>query len=171
MSEKDFDENFSSPWVEIKDSKIHGKGVFAKKDIPKGTQVIEYVGENITKKESDKRADIVLESSKKDKTKGAVYIFELNKKFDIDGNVSWNQARYINHSCDSNCESEDEDGHIWVTAMRDIKQGEEISYNYGYDLDDYEDHHCKCGSKNCAGFIIAEKYVKRLKKKLSPKTL
>ncbi len=81
----------------------------------------------------------------------------MNKKFDIDGNVSWNPARLINHSCDPNCETEGDDDHIWIEAMRDIKKGEELSYDYCFDVDDYEEHPCKCGSKNCCGFIVDEK--------------
>ena len=157
----------TSPYIVVKNSSIHNKGVFAKKDIPKGTRIIEYVGEKITKAESDRRADKVLEASKKDTTKGAVYIFELNKRYDIDGNVSWNTAGLINHSCDPNCEAEGARGHIWITAIRDIKKGEELSYNYGYDIEDFGDHPCKCGSKKCVGYILAEDQWPKLKRILA----
>lgn len=153
-----------SPYIIVKSSGIHNKGVFAKKNIKKGTKIIEYVGEIITKKESDSRAQTQLEKNKKNKTHGAVYIFELNKRYDIDGNVPWNKAKYINHSCDPNAETEDINGHIWIIAIKDIKKGEEITYNYGYDLEDYKDHPCKCKSKNCVGYIVAEKHWKKLKK-------
>jgi len=154
-------------WIVVKESKIHGKGVFAKKKIPKGTKVIEYVGEKITKKEAEKRADRQVELAMGNGEVGAVYIFELNKRYDIDGNVEWNPAKWINHSCDPNCEAEIEDGHIWITSIRDIEKGEEITYNYGYDIDNYKDHPCRCGSKNCVGYILDKKYWKRLKKKLN----
>ena len=147
-----------SEYVVVRNSKIHNKGVFAKKDIPKGTRVIEYVGEKITKAEAQKRAEKQLEKSKNHTADGGVYIFELNKKYDIDGKVSWNPAQFINHSCNPNAEAEIERGHIWIIAIKDIKKGDEISYNYGYDFDEYKDHPCKCGSKNCVGYIVAEKH-------------
>lgn len=152
-------------YVVVKKSNVHNKGVFAKVDIPKGTKIIEYIGRKITKKESDILADKVLDASKKNPEKGAVYIFELNDKYDIDGNVSWNPARFINHSCNPNCETTNYAGkHIWIEALRNIKKSEELSYNYGYSLDDYKEHPCKCGSKNCIGYILAEKYWKKIKK-------
>ena len=155
----------TSPYILIRKSRIHSAGIFAKKNIPKGTRIIEYVGEKITKAESDRRADIPLEKNKKNSTYGAVYIFILNKRDDIDGNVTYNTARFINHSCDSNCETEIIHGHIWVIAIRDIKRGEELAYNYNYDIEDYEDHKCHCGSKRCVGYIIDEDHWPRLKRK------
>lgn len=155
-----------SEWFEVRESKIHGKGIFAAKDIPKGTKVIEYVGEKITKEEAEIRADVQLERAEKDND-GAVYIFELDDNYDIDGNVEWNTARLINHSCNPNCETLDEGEFIWIISIRDIKKGEEISYNYNYDFDSYKDHPCKCGSENCVGFILNDKYWGKLKKKTS----
>lgn len=155
-----------SEYVEVRESKIHGKGVFAAKDIPKGTDIIEYVGMLVTKKESDDIADEQIEKAGKDENEGAVYLFELNKKYDVNGNVSWNTARLINHSCEPNCETEGDDNHIFIQAMRDIKKGEELSYNYGYDLDNWQDHPCKCSSKDCKGFIVDEKYWDKLDEEL-----
>ena len=149
----------------INKSNIHNTGVFAKKDISKGTKIIEYVGEIISKKEADKRAEEQLKKSNNHTSDGGVYIFELNKKYDIDGNVPWNKAKSINHSCDPNAETEDIQGHIWILALKDIKKGEEITYNYGYNFKDYQEHPCNCGSKNCAGYILAEKHWKKLKNK------
>jgi SET domain-containing protein len=154
----------TSKYIELRNSKIHGIGIFARRNIPKGTKIIEYVGRLISKKESEELAEKQLEFSLSNKQKGAVYIFELNKKFDIDGNVFWNTARFINHSCSPNCETEDDDRHIWILALRDIKKGEELSYNYGYDLEDYKEHICKCGSKNCLGYIIGDKFRKKFLK-------
>ena len=159
----------TSPYVVVRHSKIHGNGVFAKKDIPKGAKVIEYVGEKVTKKESDKRADDVIERASHKAGEGLVYMFELNKRYDIDGNVSWNTARFINHSCDPNCETDIENDRIWITAIKDIKKGEELSYDYGYDFEHYEDHPCKCGSKNCVGFILSQDDWPKLKKSLAMK--
>jgi len=156
-----------SEYIEVNKSSIHSTGVFATKDIHKRTKVIEYVGEKITKEESEKRADEVLNNHKKNKNNGAVYIFELNKKYDIDGNVPYNLAKYINHSCNPNCETEIIKGHIWIIAIKDIKKGEELTYDYGYDLEDYKEHPCHCKSKNCVGYIIAEEHKNKLKKLLN----
>jgi SET domain-containing protein len=155
--------------IVVRQSKVHGTGVFAACDIKKGEKVIEYVGDIVTKAESDKIADEQLEKSEGHSKEGGVYIFELNKKYDINGNVSWNPARFINHSCDPNCETEGDDWHIWIEAMRDIKKGEELSYDYCYDIDNWEEHPCKCGAKNCVGYIVNEKLRGKLKEKVKKK--
>jgi hypothetical protein len=158
-----------SPYIKIRNSKIHSTGLFAKKDITKGTRIIEYVGEKVTKAESDRRADVPLGKNKKNGAYGAVYIFILNKRHDIDGNVTYNTARFINHSCDPNCETEIIRGHIWVIAIRDIKKGEELAYNYNYDIDSYKDHKCRCRSRRCVGYILDEDHWPRLKKRKKAK--
>ncbi len=145
-----------SPYITVKKSSIHNKGVFARKDIPKGTRIIEYVGEKVTKAEGNRRQWASMDKSRKNSRNGAVYIFELNKKTDIDGGVRWNTARLINHSCDPNCETKITRGRIWIVAIKDIKKGEEISYNYNYDLDDFIEHPCRCRSRNCVGYILNE---------------
>ena len=80
-----------------KKSSLHGSGLFAESDIKKGEQVIEYIGDKVTKKEGDKRADKQIKKAQKNKSNGMVYVFELNKKYDIDGGVIRNYARFINH--------------------------------------------------------------------------
>jgi len=152
-------------YIVVKNSNIHNKGVFAKKDIKKGTRVIEYVGKKITKKQAEEIIQKQYEKAEKNKKKGDNYIFELNKKYDLDGNVRWNPARFINHSCDPNCEVENIEGHIWIIAIKNIKKNEEITFNYGFDEKDYEDFPCRCGSKNCIGYILAKEHWKKLKKK------
>ena len=154
----------SSEFIREKKSGIHNTGVFASKFIPRGTRIIEYVGERISKEESERRADVVLNHSKKFKEFGSVYIFELNKKFDIDGNVPYNTARFINHSCSPNCESEIIEGGVWIIALRDILEGEELTYNYGYDIDNFDEHPCFCGSPNCVGYIAVDDKWGKLKK-------
>ena len=86
-----------------------------------------------------------------------MYIFELNKRYDIDGSPKYNKARYINHSCNPNCEVEIKNGRIWIVSIKKIKKGVELSYDYGYEFDeeDYSDHICKCGSKKCIGYVIS----------------
>ncbi|MGV8169457.1 MAG: SET domain-containing protein [Candidatus Nanoarchaeia archaeon] len=157
-------------FIIIQESEIHNKGVFAAKDIKAGTKIIEYIGDKISKEESDRRADEQLERAKNNpEEEGHVYIFELDEEYDIDGNVPYNDAKWINHSCDPNCEVDIADGHIWIIAKKDIKKGEELSYNYCYDPDDFEDSPCRCGSKNCIGYIVAEEHWPEVRKKLEEK--
>lgn len=151
----------------VKKSKIHGKGVFAVKNIKKGTKIIEYLGEKISKEEGSMRAQLSFKQSKKNKDKGATYIFELNKKYDIDGNVPRNKARFINHSCSPNCKIEIIKDHIWIISKRDIKKGEELNYNYCYSIEDCLNHPCKCRNKNCVGYIVDPYEKKELLRRLS----
>tara|TARA_Y100000310_G_C20694125_1_gene824257 strand:- start:3204 stop:3647 length:444 start_codon:yes stop_codon:yes gene_type:complete len=139
----------SNEWMIVKSSKVHGKGGFAKKDIPKDTYIIEYVGKKITNKEADK-------ISEKECSKGIVYLFGLNKRYTLDGDTPTNIAKYINHSCNPNAESLNDNGRIWITALKDIKKGEEINYDYCLETDDIEDHPCKCGEKNCKKYIVTK---------------
>ena len=146
-------------------SKIHGNGLFVKINIKKGKRIIEYIGDKVTKKEGDRRADIQLQKSKQNKNNGKVYVFELNKQYDIDGDIKANHAKLINHSCDPNCEVEIVNNHIWISAIRNIKKNEELNYNYGYSYDtDYIDHSCKCGSSRCIGYILDEDEWPKVKK-------
>ena len=146
-------------------SKVHGIGLFAKKDISKKTKIIEYVGAKVTKKEGDRRADKQISRAIKNKNNGMVYVFELNSRFDIDGSYKYNTARYINHSCDPNCEVTGFGLKIWVYAIKNIKRGEELSYDYGFSFDkDFKDYPCKCGSKNCVGYIVKSESRWRIKK-------
>lgn len=143
--------------VEVKSSAIHGRGLFVRADIPAGARVIEYVGEKITKQESLSRCIANNE-----------YIFALNDTCDLDGNVSWNPARFANHSCAPNCVAELDDERIWIVAIRDLQAGEEITFNYGYDLDEYRDHPCRCGAPGCVGYIVAEEFHPQLRRQAAP---
>lgn len=147
-------------WV-VRGSTIHNRGIFARIDVPKDVPIIEYVGEKITKAESTRRGVALGEKAKK--TGGAaVYIFTLNSRYDLDGGYPGNPARLINHSCDPNCEAYIMKGRIWIYSLREIQKGEELTYNYGFDLDTWEDHPCRCGKANCVGYILDKKYWKRL---------
>jgi SET domain-containing protein len=143
----------TSPWARRGRSSIHGRGMYATTFIPKGTRIIEYVGERITKVESDRRDDERIARQKRGED-GCVYIFELNKRHDLDGDVSWNTARLINHSCGPNCEPQGIRGRIWIVAIRDIPAGEELTYDYGFDFQNWEDHPCRCGLPDCFGYIV-----------------
>ena len=158
----------NSKYITVKKSKIHSTGVYAKTNIRKGTKIIEYVGKIVSKKESEKIAHERLKKYKNNKDEeAAVYLFELDEKHDIDGDVPWNTAKYINHSCDPNAETQNINGHIWIIAIKNIKKGEEITYDYGYDLEDFHEHPCWCGSKNCVGYIVGQEHIPKLKKILS----
>ncbi len=157
----------------VKISKVHGHGVFASKNIPKNKKIIQYIGEKVSRAEGNKRSEKRIKKYLDSKKTGSVYIFELNNKFDIDGSPKYNKARYINHSCNPNCEVDIVNGEIWISSIKKIKKDEELSYDYGYsfDKDDYRDHICKCGSKNCIGYIISsdewKKYLNHIKKIIS----
>ena len=141
----------------IKKSKIDKNGLYANQDIKQGTRIIEYKGKIITNRQSE-------EDSKFDNEK-AIYLFNINKKYDLDGDFKFNTARLINHSCDPNCEVFGSGLKVWVYAMKNIKKGEELSYDYGFNYDkDYKNFPCKCGSKKCAGYIVREGSRWRIKK-------
>ena len=159
----------TSKWVAVRSSGIHNKGLFAIRDIPEDTKIIEYIGEKIIKAESERRANLQDERGR-ETGEGTVYMFTLNDRYDIDGNVSYNAARYANHSCDPNAHTDVKKGRVWLYASRDIKKGEEILYDYGFELDSWEDYPCLCGSKRCVGYIVAEEYRPKLKRKLKAKT-
>jgi SET domain-containing protein len=94
---------------------------------------------------------------------GNEFIFSVNEEYDLDGNIPTNLARFINHSCAPNCEAHVEAGEVWMMALRDIQLGEEITFNYGYDLEDYRDHPCSCGGASCVGYIVGEQFFERLR--------
>lgn len=145
----------TSPYAVARKSKVHGKGLFAKKDIRSGTKVIEYVGNKLKSQKWEN-----------DEDRDTIYVFQLNRKYDIDGDVSWNTARYINHSCDPNCEVDIIKDRIWIIAIKGIKKNQEITYNYGFDLEDWQEHPCKCGTKNCVGYIVDDHYWPKLHRKI-----
>lgn len=155
-----------SRWVRRRRSAIHGSGLIAARFIPAGTRIIEYVGERITKAEADRREAVRL-AQRASGRDGCVYVFELNKRHDIDGDVSWNPARLINHSCAANCEPEVIRGHIWIIALRDIAAGEELGYDYGFDFTDWREHPCLCGTAACAGFIVKKSQRWRVRRLLA----
>jgi uncharacterized protein len=140
-------------WLRFGHSPIHGFGAFARRDLPKGARLIEYVGQKIDKQESLRRCE-----------ENNEYIFTLNEQEDLDGNVEWNPARFINHSCAPNCDAELEEGRIWIVASRAIRAGEEIALNYGFDLEDYRKYPCRCGAPGCVGFIVAEEFFEHVRR-------
>lgn len=159
-------ERAQSDLCEVRNSEIHGRGVYSTQFIPKDEKIIEYIGEIIDKEESDQRGNAQHEHAQKTGD-AAVYIFTLSKKYDLDGNVPWNIARLINHSCEPNCEAWIDDDRIFIHALRDIERGEELCFDYGFDIDCFEEHPCLCGTDNCVGYIVSQDQWPELEKKLA----
>lgn len=146
----------------VRGSSIHGSGLYARTKIPKGTRFLEYIGEKISKKESAQRSLALAEKARQ--TGGAsVYIFNLNQKQDLDGDRPDNLARLINHSCNPNCEAVQSRGRIWMVALKTIREGAELTFNYGFELAQWAGNPCRCGAKECVGAIVARKYWRRLR--------
>jgi uncharacterized protein len=144
-------------YFELRRSSIQGRGAFATRPIKRGTRIIEYTGERISPEEADRRYD--------DGGMGRhhTFLFSVDSKICIDAAVNGNDARFINHSCDPNCEAVDERKRIYIEAIRDIAEGEELVYDYQYERDGTEDdkwekiYVCKCGAATCRGTILAPK--------------
>jgi len=152
-------------WCAPRESAIHAQGLFARKAIPGGTRILEYRGERIGKEESERRAT-QWEQQARQRAAGLVYIFELDDEWDLDGNREDNLARLINHSCDENCEAVNEDGRIWIFARRAIAEGEELTFDYAYDIEHFLDHPCRCGADNCCGYIVRKDLRRKLRRLL-----
>src|SRR5687768_15918412 len=106
-------------WAFAADSKIHGKGLFARIDIPEGIEIVKYDGPRVPFREGRAMAEA-----------GNVYVFQVTRKEFVDGSVAWNLARSANHSCGPNAQAISIDGEIWLRALRPIARGEEITYDY-----------------------------------------
>jgi len=146
----------------IKKSNIDrkGRGLYAAKDIKEGTRIIDYVGKIITIKQT--------EESEKFNNSKPIYLFNLNNRYDLDGDVSWNTARLINHSCSNNCDYNGVGLKLWVVTIKNIKKGEELTCDYGFGYDEnFKQFRCKCGSKNCCGYILRAESRWRINKKFS----
>jgi SET domain-containing protein len=141
-------------WLVVRRSKVHGNGCFARRDIPKGTRIIEYLGERMSHKEADRRY------ANEDAGNNHTFLFIADRRTVIDATVGGNEARWINHSCDGNCESEIEKSRVFIDARRDIARGEELGYDYqiGRDKSDPpnvdEIYACRCGSPKCRGSML-----------------
>ena len=137
-----------------------GRGLYAARDIKEGTKIIDYLGKLITKKQTE-------ESDKYDNGK-PIYLFTINKRYDLDGDFPWNTAGLINHSCDPNAKYDGIGHKIWITAIKKIKKGEEITCDYGFGFDkDYKQFPCNCNSINCCGYIVQEVSRWRINKKFA----
>ena len=142
---------------EVRTSPIQGRGAFAIRHIPAGTRLVEYAGERLTPREADERYPDVPEE------RHHTFLFAIDDDVVIDAAVNGNEARWINHSCDPNCDAVVEDKRIWIESIRDIQPGEELAYDYAYVL---EERHtpaakrrfpCNCGADVCRGTLLTSK--------------
>jgi SET domain-containing protein len=150
------------PAFRVERSSVHGNGVFARRDITPGERIVEYGGREITWDEAQVRAE------EQGGPHNHTFFFSLANGNVIDGGDHGNEARFINHSCEPNCEAiEEEDGRIFIYALYDIKQDEELNYSYPLI---YDGRHtpaikrafaCRCGALNCTGTMLAPKPRKR----------
>ena len=146
-----------APAFEIRPSRVQGLGAFATRPITSGIRLIEYAGERLTPEQADARYPDV------EGERHHTYLFAIDDDVVIDAAVGGNDARFINHSCDPNCDAVIEDGRIWIETIRDVAPGEELAYDYAYVLDERHTpaakrrFPCTCGSARCRGTILAKK--------------
>ncbi|HEU4485479.1 MAG TPA: SET domain-containing protein-lysine N-methyltransferase [Povalibacter sp.] len=163
----------TSPLVEARNSPIHGKGVYAVAPIKKGTRIIEYLGERISHSEADDRYEV------KGEDDGHTFLFIASNRTVIDAGVNGNDARFINHHCNPNCETVIENSRVFIDAIRNIKPGEELGYDYQLTWESTDDpeelalYACRCGAKKCRGTMLdrepLDKKKQTKKKKASGK--
>lgn len=140
--------------IEVRHSPIHGYGVFALRRIRKGTRIIEYLGERISHEVADAR------HGDKAADDNHTFLFTVDSRTVIDGGAGGNEARYINHACDPNCESALAQRRVFIEAVRTIQEGDELSYDYRIqrDPDDPPDvdevFACRCGAAGCRGSML-----------------
>ena len=150
-------------YFELRQSPIQGTGAFAVRKIRKGTRIVEYTGERISHEEASRRYND--EAMKRHHT----FLFTLDEKICIDGKRKGNEAAFINHSCEPNCEAVIDDDRIFIEALQTIQPGEELFYDYSYELDqepdeeDFARYRCRCGTKSCRGSILKMKLKKKRK--------
>jgi SET domain-containing protein len=151
------------PLVRVRRSNVHGMGVFATRAIRQGKRIIEYRGERISHAQADRRYD------DKDESDNHTFLFIVDRKTVIDAGVDGNDARFINHSCDPNCESVTQARRVFIKAIRDIAAGDELAYDYQIQRDDDDPANidavfaCRCGVKSCRGTMLwpAQRAVKK----------
>lgn len=154
----------SQPYHTVRNSKIHGRGVFAKRPIRKGIRIIEYTGPIVTTKEADKIG------VQNENGHSHTMLFEIDKDRVINGNEG-GDARFLNHGCDPNCETVQDGDRIFIEALRSIKQGEELCYDYHLQVPgkitdkERKEYACFCGSPICRGTQIAPELLAKQAKK------
>ena len=140
--------------IEVRNSRVHGLGVFALRRIRKGTRVVEYLGERISHPEADRRYD------EKDANDNHTFLFIVDGRTVIDAGTDGNAARFINHTCDPNCESVTQKRRVFIEAIRTIERGEELAYDYQIERDAEDPPNidkifaCRCGAPACRGTML-----------------
>jgi SET domain-containing protein len=135
--------------IEVRESGVHGHGVYAMESIPKSTRIIEYTGQRVS-----------WEGAPNDENDPHTFNFGLDNGEVINPQIGGNDARWINHSCDPNCEAIEEDDRIFIDALRDIQAGEELFYDYALEIDEpiteesKKKFACHCHSPNCSGTML-----------------
>ncbi|WKB50913.1 SET domain-containing protein [Eleftheria terrae] len=143
--------------TQVRRSGVHGKGVYALTAFKKGETIIEYRGEVITWEEALRR------HPHDPNDPHHTFYFHIDDEHVIDGKYKGNSARWINHHCDPNCEADEVEGRVFVKALRNIKPGEELFYDYGLVIDARytaklkKEYECRCGSSKCRGTMLAPK--------------
>lgn len=158
-----------SPLVKARNSAIHGTGVYAIAPIKKGTRIIEYLGDRISHAEADRRYE------QKGDDDGHTFLFIASSRTVIDAGVGGNAARFINHSCNPNCETAIVEiggrNRVFIDAIRHIKPGEELGYDYQLTWESTDDpqelalYACRCGAKKCRGTMLDKQPLDKPKKK------
>jgi len=144
-------------WHTVRRSRLHGTGVFARRAIPAGTRILEYTGKRISNEEADRRHPVNPDDP------CHTFFFSLSSGQIIDGGDKGNDARWINHCCEPNCETQEsrQGKRVFVVALRDIARGEELTYDYGLVIDEVltdtlkRDYACLCGVPSCRGTMLA----------------
>ena len=145
------------PRVAVRRSPVHGRGVFAVTAIAKGARILEYTGERMSHAEADRRYGDLHENS------SHTMLFAANDKVVIDATKRGGPARWINHSCAPNCEANEEDGRVFIDAIRVIKPGQELAYDYNLVLEERHtpklkrEHPCHCGARKCRHTLLGSK--------------
>ena len=161
-----------TPLFEVRHSRIHGYGVFALRRIRKGTTIIEYLGDRVSHEAPMTRYE------DKDPNDGHTFLFTVDAKTVIDAGVNGNEARFVNHGCDPNCQTVDIGKRIFIEAIRTIRPGEELAYDYRIQRDatilpDIDVvFACRCGARSCRGSMLearAKKHAKKRTKKRAKK--
>lgn len=147
----------AKPKVAVRNSPIHGRGVFAVGAIARGARILEYTGERMSHAEADRRYGDLHDGS------SHTMLFAATDKVVIDATKRGGPARWINHSCAPNCEANEEDGRVFIDAIRPIKPGQELSYDYNLVLEERHtpklkrEHPCHCGARKCRGTLLGSK--------------
>ena len=161
----DVNEDSQSPPIEVRNSEVHGRGVFSTRSIKKGERIIEYLGDRVSHAEADRRYE------SKDENDSHTFLFIVDSKTVIDAGVDGNDARFFNQSCDPNCESTVEKRRVFIDALRDIEPGEELTYDYQIYLEEGDPDNieevfaCRCGSPKCRGTMLWPMEPKKKKRK------